>query len=231
MGKAAERRQQLRNALVRTAERTVRRKGLAALKARELAAEVGCALGAIYNVFPDLDALILVVNSRTLAAFQRYLARLDSREGAAQRPGDHPAVARLMRLATAYFDFAVANQPRWRALFEHRMGGIGKVPSWYIEAQKPLFALLEEPLSKLRPELGQEQKVLLARNVFAAIHGIVDLGLNQKLAATPAPILRAQVGQIAAAIGAGLLAEAPATASLAGSDPALSHRRSAGRMS
>ena len=225
MGRAAERRQELQDALVRAAEKTIRRKGLTALKARDLAGEVGCALGAIYNVFPDLDALILVVNSRTLAAFQRYIGRLDPDEGADRT---HPAIARLVRLSKAYVDFAVANQPRWRALFEHRMGGVGEIPSWFIDAQKPLFALVEGPLSELRPELDPQQQTLLARNVFAAIHGVVDLGLNRKLAEMPAGVLRNQVGQIAGAIGAGLMSNAPAAAKPI-SGPARSSARSAAR--
>ena len=59
------RRENLRESLVDAAERTITEQGLAQLKARALAQEVGCALGAIYNVFPDLAALIMAVNSRS----------------------------------------------------------------------------------------------------------------------------------------------------------------------
>ncbi len=46
----------LREALVSAAERTVAAQGLSGLRARDLAREAGCAVGAIYTVFPDLDA-------------------------------------------------------------------------------------------------------------------------------------------------------------------------------
>ena len=66
--KAAERRDKLRDALIDAAERTLETQGLRALRARDLAAEVGCAVGAIYNAVADLDELIYAVNARTLAA-------------------------------------------------------------------------------------------------------------------------------------------------------------------
>ena len=69
----ADRRERLRTALIDAAEATIAAEGLAALKARDLAKEVGCALGAIYTAFPDLDALILTVNLRTLALFERAI--------------------------------------------------------------------------------------------------------------------------------------------------------------
>src|SRR2546426_7778364 len=72
--KTAERRQELRGALIEAAERAIGKGGLEALRARDLAEEVGCALGAIYNVFPNLDALVFEVNARTLRAFEAFLA-------------------------------------------------------------------------------------------------------------------------------------------------------------
>ena len=73
MTKTAERRQQLKDALISAAERTIETQGLSGLKARVLANEVGCAVGAIYNVVTELDDLIVAVNSRTLAALSATL--------------------------------------------------------------------------------------------------------------------------------------------------------------
>jgi AcrR family transcriptional regulator len=211
MSKTAERRQNLRKALLLAGEATISRHGLAALKARSLAQEVGCALGAIYNVFPDLDALIYEINARTLAMFaERVRAMTDT---AVDDPAEaDPAVARLVRLAEAYLDFAASHGPRWRALIEHRVGGLRKVPQWYVDAQVPLFMLVEEPLREIRPDLDASQRALLARNVFAAVHGVVAFGLDEKLAAMPAPVLRDQLRQIVTSLGLGLRQKAVAPA-------------------
>src|SRR5262249_43714580 len=61
----AGRREQLREDLLRAVERTVISEGYQALRARSLAGQVGCAVGAIYNVFPDLDALVFAAKART----------------------------------------------------------------------------------------------------------------------------------------------------------------------
>ena len=61
------RRDVLREALIVIAEKQIAAEGMAGLRARDLATEAGCALGAIYNVFPDLTALTLEVNARTFA--------------------------------------------------------------------------------------------------------------------------------------------------------------------
>ena len=69
--KAVARRRKLRDALITAAERTIAAEGLRGLKARELAYKVGCAVGAIYNVFDDLDDLIFAVNALTLEQLER----------------------------------------------------------------------------------------------------------------------------------------------------------------
>jgi len=206
--KVAERRQHLRQALIEEAERIIATRGLAALKARDLAASVGCALGAIYNLVLDLDELILLVNGRTLAALEHELAASQADDVACPRPRGAQqardiAIARLVRLAIAYLDFAAGNILRWRALFDHRMSG-RPLPDWYLDDQMRLFGYVEEPLRILVPGASPERRALLARSLFSAAHGIVALGLEEKLHQIPIASLREQVTLIVEAIGAGL---------------------------
>src|SRR5690349_18949777 len=144
----AERRRQLRENLIATAERAIAARGLAGLKARELAQEAGCALGAIYNVFPDLDALILAVNARTLAELDAVL-----REASSPEKSTAGAVDELVRLADAYLLFAAENRQRWRALFEHRLSPGKPPPELYAEQQIHLFSYIVAPLRRLRRDL------------------------------------------------------------------------------
>src|SRR5918911_5527284 len=64
--RAIERRRRLRDTLIIAAEDVIRKQGLSGLRARELAKIAGCAVGAIYNVFPDMDGLVLAINAGTL---------------------------------------------------------------------------------------------------------------------------------------------------------------------
>src|SRR5262252_7843764 len=99
-----QRRARLRDALVTAAEAAIAEQGLDALRARSLAEEAGCAVGAIYNVVEDLDDLVLLVNARTLEALERDLSAADRAGEPAQEP--NAAIARLVRMALAYLDFA-----------------------------------------------------------------------------------------------------------------------------
>jgi AcrR family transcriptional regulator len=198
------RRARLRDALVAAAERAIEQQGLATLRARALAQEVGCAVGAIYNVVEDLDDLVLLVNARTLATLERDLIAADR---ATEQPGlgANAAIARLVRMAIAYLDFAAAHTPRWRTLFEHRMPAGREVPAWYREEQQRLFAYVEELLLELQGQESRVRRALLARSLFSAVHGLVVLGLEEKLQTIPLPVLREQVRFVVTSIGRGMV--------------------------
>lgn len=191
----AQRRVRLRERLLDVAGRTIAGKGLTGLKARDLAAEAGCALGAIYTAFDDLDELILRVNLSTL---ERLAQSLD----AALR-GAAPSEA-LLALARAYLEFARREEPSWRALFEHRLSTGGAVPDWYAEVRNALFRRLEAPLAELLPNERAEERARLARTLFSAVHGVVALGLEEKIAATPPEALDAQLEALVRLIADGL---------------------------
>ena len=203
--KAAERRDKLRDALVDAAEQTIATEGLRALRARDLAAQVGCAVGAIYNAVADLDELIYAVNARTLAALEQTFTAAGD---AGTVPSADSAIAQFVRLALAYTDFAAANRPRWHALFGHQPPVGREVPMSYMADQLRLFSYVEKPLQVLMPATTRERRTLLARSLFSAVHGIVVLGLEEKLQLIPLPVLREQVIFLVEAMGRGLTQDA-----------------------
>jgi AcrR family transcriptional regulator len=205
--KTAERRQELRGALIEAAERAISKGGLDALRARDLAEEVGCAVGAIYNVFPNLDALVFEVSARTLRAFEAFLAEADP---PSPPVGEDRAVAELVHLGLVYLQFAVAHRPRWRALFEHRMAAGSEMPAWYANEQARLFALVEGPLRRLRPGVAEDELTRFARTLFSGVHGVVSLGLDAKLVALSPVVLREEVRKFVRLLALGLLTAPPA---------------------
>lgn len=193
-GATASRHQDLHDRLLTAAEQAIAEDGLSSIRARTLADAVGCSVGAIYGVFADLDTLILAVNGRTLDAISAAL----------QQAGGDEAAERLVNLANAYLDYAVANRPRWMALFKHRMPPGQAITPSYAERQAAAFAEVEGPLAALCPTLSSEARALLARTLFSAVHGMVELGLDERVAAMPLPVLRAQIALVVEAIAAGL---------------------------
>ena len=72
-----------------------------------------------------------------------------------------------------------------------------------MEQQQGLFAEVEQPLTVLLPELDEGARRVLARTLFSAVHGIVGLGLEEKLVSLPLPDLRSQLAAAVRAIAAG----------------------------
>ena len=198
MSNTLERRNKLRQSLILAAERSIAGKGLSGLKTRELAREIGCANGAVYNLVEDVDELILQVGSRTLH-------RLDAELTQAEGDGSVAPRDVLVRIAIAYCDFAAANLELWRALFEHRMERGKPIPDWAVSDQMELFHHIYRPLAALFPAWSPEQLSVTARSLFSAVHGMVTLGLEQKLIAVPIEALRNEIATIVSAMVDGLL--------------------------
>jgi AcrR family transcriptional regulator len=203
--KAVARRRKLRDALIHAAERTIEKEGLRGMKARELAHRVGCAVGAIYNVFTDLDDLIFAVNALTLEQLEKTLNVASAKS--ADPKAD--AIRTLNHLALAYTDYAAANRRRWRALFDHRLAEDQAVPAWYQANLARLFIYIEEPLRALASTMAPDQRMQLARSLFSAVHGIVLIGLEEKLQSIPLDLVREQVTFMVEAFARGLAKDGP----------------------
>lgn len=176
--KTEARREALRTNLIEVAERTIATEGLRALRARDLAKEAGCAVGAIYNVFGDLTDLTLAVNART---FHRLGA--DVAAALAEAPQD--PVEQLVVMAQAYHHFAAANHLSWRALFDVERPAGEAAPDWYLQEMGRLFAYISDPLAVIFPDRTPEDLALLTRALFSSVHGIVLLGLDEASAGVP----------------------------------------------
>ncbi len=191
-------RQRLEARMIDIAERVIAAEGIAAMQARRVAQEADCSVGTLYNVFGGLDGLVVAVNMRTLAALGEQLSA--TARGAEQGTLEQ----QLMALALAYRDFAVQQNRRWRALFEHKMEPGKPVPASYREAQASLFALVEAALRGVIADATE--RFSAARALFAAVHGIVTLALDNKLGGQDAAETERQVRFIVSAAARGLAA-------------------------
>ena len=171
-GKVAERRKVLRDDLVNIAETTIARDGLTGLRARDLATQAGCALGAIYNVFGDLNDLVLAVNARTFHALGAQVAA--SLADAPQDP-----TAQLIVMGKAYHNFAATHHNLWRALFDLERPEGEEAPDWYLAEMGQLFTYIYDPLAALNPKMATDELMLLTKALFSSVHGIVLLGLDE----------------------------------------------------
>ncbi len=192
-----KRRAELRERLIDIAEAQIQEHGSASLRARALAEEAGCAVGAIYNVFTDMPGLQLAVNGRT---FARLGARVT--DAVAER-ADAPPVERLILMAKGYLAFAVENPKLWRALFEVEMTSDSEVPEWYMRDLSQLFAIIAGPLSELDPNATEDEIELRTRALFSSVHGIVLLGLERRISGVPIPRMESMIDYLLRSFASG----------------------------
>ncbi|MFE9361186.1 TetR/AcrR family transcriptional regulator [Streptomyces olivaceoviridis] len=102
----------LRAALLKSAERTLRDKGVGALSLRELARDVGVSHAAPGRHFKDKQALL---DALALDGYERMNQALTS----ADRP-DRPFEERMTALARAYLGFAVENPELLELMFARK---------------------------------------------------------------------------------------------------------------
>ena len=188
-GKVEARRAILRDALILHAHTRIERDGLKNLRARDLAKDAGCALGAIYNVFGDLNELVLAVNARTFHSLGAAVA--EALADAPQTPTDQ-----LVTMAQAYHHFAAQNYHLWRALFDLERAPGETAPDWYLAEMGQLFAYIDAPLSVIYRKQDTEKRALLTKALFSSVHGIVLLGLDEASAGVPAPQLDEMISLI-----------------------------------
>ncbi|WP_438278514.1 TetR/AcrR family transcriptional regulator [Nitrobacter sp.] len=181
-----------------SARRLIAAKGLISLKVRDIAEAAECSIGSVYNEFGDFDGLILTVNRETVQLLTSKLRTI---------PSDDPRV-QLHGLATGYLEFAAEHTNLLRSLFEHRMENNRPFPKDILDMVMEAFSLMYSPLSRLLPKRDPDELLLIARTMFSAAHGIITLGLEDRMVAVPSPNLRQQLAQFVDAQLEGLGARA-----------------------
>ncbi len=193
--KTDARRAELREKLIDIAEAQISGGGLSSLKARDVAKEAGCAVGAIYTHFDDMPALAMAVNGRTFKRLGRAVSGAVT-NGATDSPHQE-----LIVMSHAYLEYAAENTELWRALFDLEMSTESHVPDWYLDELSQLFALIAAPLTRIYPNKDHDKLDLSVRTLFSAVHGIVLLGLEKRISAVPLPRIKAMVTELLQEIG------------------------------
>lgn len=197
-GKREARKEELKDRLIAAAAALIEEHGVKSLRARDIAEKAGCALGGLYTVFSDLDTLILHVHSITLERMEGVLRQ-------AVPAGASPRET-FRGLALAYLRFALENRNLWTALFDHRLADGVPVPEWHLSRQTFLIQLIAEPLGKVMEGASVEDIAVRARTLFAAVHGLVWISLEDRFTGIAPGRLEEEVGALANILAEGIAA-------------------------
>ncbi len=147
--------------------------GLAGLSAREIARRIGYSPGTIYNMFSNLDEVVLHIEARVLDALDQRLAMELDQEGSDG--------VKVQRLAQAYLAFTHEKPKLWNLLFEHHLPAGAELPDWYQQKLEGLLARVEQGLAPLMPQVHDAERKRAARVLWAGVHGITSLSTTDKL--------------------------------------------------
>ena len=156
----------LREMILSAAEQIIDELGGSDLTARRIADRIGYSPGTLYNVFADLDDLIVHVNARTLDALHKACLRIAPRATPEET---------LRAYAKTYVRFTEKRRRRWAMLLGDRSPHLPGLPDWYQAKVNRLLALVEDGLSPLFDDAEKPLRQRAARVLWASIHGISSL--------------------------------------------------------
>ena len=146
--------------------------GLHGLTTRRIAQEIGYTVGTLYNVFENLDDLILHLNGTTLDDLYEVCSKVRL---------DEESEAAVLALAESYVRFIREHPKRWSILFEHHLPDGRELPEWHHEKVRRLLGLLEQALAPLFAPGQEAERHHSARVLWASLYGIGALESVSKL--------------------------------------------------
>ena len=164
----------LRRALLDEALATIRADGVEGLTLREIGARLGVSRTALYRHFADKRALLTAVATEGFRTLRRQLVTAWEEGGR----GD----AAFHSMGVAYVRFAVANPSHYRVMFGGFVDPQARDPELAAEAEGAFRALVDA-LATLQHDgvFRGDDTVLMARYVWAVVHGVAMLGIDGQL--------------------------------------------------
>lgn len=157
-------RDELKEMIINAAQELVIEHGYDELSARKISAKINYTVGTLYNVFHNLDDIILHVNVLTLEKIHKYLYGKQD----------------IMELAKGYFTFSREYYHEWNMLFQHHLPEDEEIPNWYQESVDRPFRLCTVLLQKSL-EMSEEELAVHSRIIWSSVHGICSLYHANKL--------------------------------------------------
>ncbi|GEK48044.1 WHG domain-containing protein [Halomonas pacifica] len=142
------------------------------LSLRALARDVGCAPSTLLKLYGSFNNLLQHVNLETLARLKEAMVPADTNETLASQ---------LRTLALAYWRFARHEPYRWQLLFDYPLAQEGELDRRQSDMIEALFLRVETGLKAYQPGLSDLEARRMARTLWGSVHGLVQLGLNERL--------------------------------------------------
>jgi AcrR family transcriptional regulator len=163
--------EELRQLILDASQTIVERSGIAGLSAREIARMIGYSPGTLYNIFENLDDVLLTMQVQLLGRIVDHLKRI---------PLGPDGEENIDALSHAYVDFALVNRRMWNLLFAHSLPSTVAVPVPFHDHLNSLADIVRTALTPLAPTASREKLDATARALWAGVHGIAAIAATEK---------------------------------------------------
>ncbi|MDX2308901.1 MAG: TetR/AcrR family transcriptional regulator [Hyphomicrobium sp.] len=165
---------ELRALILEASTALISEQGLAGLSAREIARRIGYSPGTLYNVFDNLDELVLTIEGQMLDQLSAVLDTVASGRS-------HETF--VLEFARAYVRFTREHPKLWNLLFEHHLPADRTVPVWYQQKLDGLMSRLADALQPAMSGASPDEIRRAASVLWAGVHGLTSLATADKLSA------------------------------------------------
>jgi len=177
-------REELRQLILETMIAHLKTAPYQSLSIRQLSAQVGYVPSSILNVFGSYQLCWLEVCARVLDELYMVCEQaLRETKCSVSQAGQNKVLA----VATAYYDFAQQKPYFWKLVFDLRLAEGDTMPDWQSQRIEKLFRLLQGELNQLKPSATQAELADTSRALWASVHGITQITLEDKLFSAGAP--------------------------------------------
>ncbi len=163
--------EELRQRILEAAQGIIERDGLIGLSAREIARAIGYSPGTLYNIFENLDDLLLTLQTHMMAELVEVMKAVPAKE---------TPQASTDALAHAYLDFALQNKLMWNLLFTHTMPSQMRAPTALGEHVNAVVEIIEKQISAMLVNATKQEVELATRALWAGVHGVTAIAVTEK---------------------------------------------------
>ena len=160
----------------------VERDGMNGLSARAIAKKIGYSPGTLYNVFKNLDDLLLTIQVALVE---------EARDALRAVPAGASAQGHVRALARCYIDFAINNKRLWNLLLQHSIPS-NKVRNDILAGNlTEISRIIRNAIAPLMTQRDEGDIDAAAKAIWYGLHGISAIAVNDKLALEPATAVAA----------------------------------------
>lgn len=165
--------EELRELILDASTELISEGGLAGLSAREIARRINYSPGTLYNVFENLDDLVLTIEGRLIDGLAVELEKVPAQGGPMEQ---------ALAMGRAYLAYTSKQPKLWNLLFEHHLPNGRDVPVWYQQKLDAVMQKVEVVVAPMMPRSKPDDITRSAHVLWAGVHGIMSLATADKLA-------------------------------------------------